>query len=97
MIKDGDLLLLIKDMLSKRGLNTIRITKVEGHAGDERVPLGAVKQVDKDGNDRADQAADQGRRYAGAHVMDAQWDVCFHKLVIFVVLFFMTCVGFSFL
>ena len=54
LIKDGDLLLLIKDMLSKRWLNTIRITKVEGHAGDERVPLGAVKQVDKDGNDRAD-------------------------------------------
>ena len=29
--------------------------------------------------------------------MDAQWDVCFHKLFILVILLFMTCVGFSFL
>ena len=50
--------LLIKGMLSKRGLNTIRLTKILGHADDEMVRLRAAKQVDKDGNDRADEAAD---------------------------------------
>ena len=39
LVKDGDLLLLIERMLHLRGLDTVRITKVKGHA-DERMVLG---------------------------------------------------------
>ena len=53
--------------------NTIRITNAEGHADDEMVQLGAVKQVDKDCADRAVEAADLGRRHVGgAHIMDVR-------------------------
>ena len=63
LIKDGDLLLLIKDMLDKRGLQSTRITQVKGHPDDELVRIGAVEQVNKYVNDQADSAADLGRRY----------------------------------
>ena len=55
-----DLPFLIGDMASKRGLNTMRITKVQGHADDIMVRVGAVEQGDKDGDDLADEAADWG-------------------------------------
>ena len=32
LVKDGDLLLLIERMLHLRGLDTVRITEVKGHA-----------------------------------------------------------------
>ena len=51
--------------MSRRGLNPIRITRVRGHADDEMIPLGARKQVDKDGDVRTDEAADLGRRHVG--------------------------------
>ena len=59
------------NMLSRRGTNTSRITKVETRADDEMVQLGAVTQVDKDGNDHADEAADLGGRPVGDHILDA--------------------------
>ena len=37
LVKDGDLLLLIGRMLRLRGLDTVRITEVEGHADDGMV------------------------------------------------------------
>ena len=36
LVHDGDLLLLIENMLNHRGLDTVRISKVKGHADDAR-------------------------------------------------------------
>ena len=37
LVNDGDLLLLIEHMLNRRGLDTVRISKVKGHADDAMV------------------------------------------------------------
>ena len=61
LVKDGDLLLLIERMLHLRGLDTVRITKVKGHADEGMVLDGRVREVARIGNDAADEAADFGR------------------------------------
>ena len=71
LVKDGDLHLLIERMLHLRGLDTARITKVEGHAVEGVVLDGRVREVDRLGNDAADEAADFGRRRVGNLVIDA--------------------------
>ena len=38
------------------------LTKVKGHAKDEDVEAGSVLQEDKEGNDKADEAADRGSK-----------------------------------
>ena len=58
LVDDGDLLLLIERMLEFRSLDTVRITKVKGHADEIVVLDGRVREQDKVGND----AADFGRR-----------------------------------
>ena len=83
LIKDADVLLSNKDMMSKRSQNTLRITKVKGHAVAEMVRLGAFQQVDNGSNHGADETADLSRTPVGG----------FHKLVIFATLLFMTCTG----
>ena len=57
LVNDGDLLLLLERMLNHRGLDTVRITKVNGHADDAMVLHGQVRQEDRLGNDAADEAA----------------------------------------
>ena len=47
-------------MMATRGPESIRTIKVKGHATDEMVEKGTVREVDKRGNDRADQAAGRG-------------------------------------
>ena len=69
LIKGGDLLLLIERMLHLRGLDTVRITKVKCHA---EVLDGRVREVDRLGNDAADEAADFGRRRVGNAVIVAR-------------------------
>ena len=54
--KDGDLLLLIERMLRLRGLDTVRISKVKGHAEEGMVLDGRVREVDRLGNGAADEA-----------------------------------------
>ena len=71
LVKDGDLLLLIERMLLLRGLETVRITKVKGRADESMVLNGRVREVDRLGNDAADEAADFGRRKVGHDVIDA--------------------------
>ena len=71
-VKDGDLLLLVEKMLRLRGLDTARITKVKGHADEVMVLDGRVWEVDKAGNDAADEVADFGRRRVGNAVIDAR-------------------------
>ena len=65
LVNDGDLLLLLEHMLNRRGLDTVRISKVKGHADDVMVLHGQVRQDDRLGNDAADKAADFGRRRVG--------------------------------
>ena len=72
LVEDGDLLLLIERMLHLRGLDTARITKVKGHADEGMVLDGRVREVDRSGNDVADEAADFGRRSVSNAVIDAR-------------------------
>ena len=72
LVKDGDLLLLIYRMLHLRGRGAVRITKVKGHAGEGMVLDGRVREIDRLGNDAADEAADFGRRRVGNAVIDAR-------------------------
>ena len=59
-------------MLHLRGHDTVRITKVKGHADEGMVLDGRVRELDKLGNDAADEAADFGRRRIGHAVIDAR-------------------------
>ena len=72
LVKDGDILLLICRMLRLRGLDTVRVTKVEGLADESMVLDDRVREVDRLGNDAADEAADFGRRRVGNVVIDAR-------------------------
>ena len=72
LVKDGDLLLLIERMLHLRGLDTVRISKVKGHADEAMVRAGCVCELDRLGNHGADEAADFGRRRVCHAVTDAR-------------------------
>ena len=58
----GDLLGLIPRMISSRGIGP---SKVNGHADEDLVRQGQVREPDRDGNNRGDDAADFGRRRVG--------------------------------
>ena len=72
LVNDGDLLLLIVRMLRLRGLDTVRITKVKGHADEGMVLDGRVREIDRLGNNATDEAADFGRRRVGNSDIDAR-------------------------
>ena len=72
VVPDGDLLYLIDRMLQLRGLDTVKISKVKGHADDGMVLDGRVRDFDRLGNNAADEAADFGRRRVPVHVIDAR-------------------------
>ena len=72
LVNDGDLLFKIERMLHLRGLDTVRISKVKGHADEDMVLHGQVRREDKLGNDAADEAADFGRRRVSPAVIDAR-------------------------
>ena len=62
-VKDGDLVALVQYMVRTRGRQTVRVTKVKGHANDYDVQHGHVRLIDQQGNVEADIAADLGRRF----------------------------------
>ena len=72
LVTDGDLLFLIRRMLDLRGRDTVRVTKVEGHADEGMVFDGRVRELGRLGNNAADEAADLGRRRVGPAVIDAR-------------------------
>ena len=72
LVTDGDLLVLIRRMIDLRRSDTVRITKVKGHADEDMVADGRVRMVDRLGNNAADEAADFGRRRVGPAVIDAR-------------------------
>ena len=69
---DGDLLLVIERMIQQRGVRSVRISKVKGHADDDMVAVGRVRVEDKVGNDLADRTADFGRRRVSDLVIDVR-------------------------
>ena len=72
LVKDGDLIALARYMIRSRGRETVRVTKVKGHAEDVDVQQGLVRLMDKQGNDEADHAADLGRRHQSEVLIDAR-------------------------
>ena len=71
-VTDGDLLVFIRRMLDLRGRNTARIDKVKGHANEAMVLAGRVRDLDRIGNNAADEAADFGRKRVGNLVIVAR-------------------------
>ena len=71
LVKDGDVIALARYMIRTRGRETVRVTKVEGHAEDVDVRQGRVRLVDQHGNAEADAAADLGRRHQSEALIDA--------------------------
>ena len=57
-VKDGDLVALVQYMIQAWGRDTVRVTKVKGHATDDDVEHGRVRLADKVGNAEADAAVD---------------------------------------
>ena len=72
LVKDGDLIALAQYMIRTRCRETVRVTKVKGHAEDVDVQQGRVRLVDKQGNAEADVAADLGRRHQAEGLLDAR-------------------------
>ena len=66
LLVDGNLIALIQKLISIRGPGTTAVSKVKGHADEGLVHAGRVRELDRIGNDMADQAADLGRRRVGA-------------------------------
>ena len=72
LVKDGDLIALARYMIRTRGRDTVRVTKVKGHAEGVDVQQGRVRLMDQKGNSEADAAADLGRRHQSEVLLDAR-------------------------
>ena len=72
LVKDGDLVALVQYMIRTRGRDTVRVTKVKGHAKDDDVQHGRVRLTDQQGNVEADIAADLGRRHQSELLINAR-------------------------
>ena len=94
LFKDGDLLLFIERMLHLRGLGTARINEVKGHAEEGMVLHGRVREVDRLGNDAADEAADFGRLESWQSWLLMLVVICLGSVVAGTLLFLIS-IGFS--
>ena len=70
LVKDGDWVALAQYMIRTRGGETVRVTKVKGHADDSGVQQGRVRLEDQLGNAEADAPADLGRRHQSELLID---------------------------
>ena len=75
LIKDGDLLATIHSMLSLRGFDTVKVSKVKGHATRAMVDSGDVRLEDLVVNNGADAAAELGRLRQKDAVVTARRDL----------------------
>ena len=75
LVKDGDLLATIHSMLCLRGFDTVKVSKVKGHATRTMVNNGDVRFEDLVGNNGADAAADFGRFRQQDDVISARRDL----------------------
>ena len=73
--KDGDLLATIHSMLSLCDFDTVKVSKVKGHATRAMVDSGDVRFEDLVGNNGADAAADLGRLRQQDAVITARRDL----------------------
>ena len=69
---DGELIGLIQRMIRFRGEGAVRITKVKGQAEEDLVRRGQIRELDREGNNRAGEAADFGRRWFAPHTIYAR-------------------------
>ena len=72
LVKDGDLIALAQFLVRTRGRDTVRVTKVKGHAEVVDVQQGRVWLLDQQGNAEADTAADLGRRHQSEVLIEAR-------------------------
>ena len=72
LVKDGDLLLKVQQMIRWRGSGNAAVTEVKSHADEGLVAQGRVREVDRIGNNEADAAADLGRKRVHCSVSDAR-------------------------
>ena len=70
--KDGDLISIIRHMILARGPDTVKVTKVKGHATEVDVELGRVRLKDVLGKNEADAAADLGSHHQPEEVLDVR-------------------------
>ena len=75
LMNDGDLLATIHSMLNLRGFDTVKVSKVKGHATRAMVDSGDVRLEDLVGNNGADAAADLGRLRQQGAVITARRDL----------------------
>ena len=64
--RDGDMWHMYFQHAAAKSVSAIAISKVKGHATDDMVEAGQVRAADKLGNDKADEAADEGVTLFGA-------------------------------
>ena len=50
LVKNGDLIVIVQHMILSRGLDTVKVTKVKGHATEADVEQGWVRLEDRPGN-----------------------------------------------
>ena len=67
--KDGDMWHMYYRHAAAKTVDAIAITKVKGHATQSMVDTGRVKAADKAGNDKADEAADEGVELFGQPIV----------------------------
>jgi hypothetical protein len=60
LVTNGDLWRSLEEAMIAKGPGAFKVSKVKGHATDEMVSAGKVKEEDKTGNDVSDEAADKG-------------------------------------
>ena len=68
LMRDGDSWEDFAEMVKQRGPHSVTLTKVKGHATEDMVNEGKVKLSEKQGNDKADIAADLGATSSQAKV-----------------------------
>ena len=64
LVKDGDLSQNVTDILRVREQRTVQVCKVNGHATEDMVARGRVRQADLEGNNRADETGDLWQKKA---------------------------------
>ena len=72
LVKDGDLVLHIGRILEMLWRDTVPISKVKGHADEGMVRECGVRELDRLGNNGADETADFGRRKVDFPVIGAR-------------------------
>ena len=76
LVKDGDLILLFRGIVWLTGLDMVRIIEGKGHADEGMVRDAGVRELDRLGNNAADEAADFGRRWDDFAVIDGSPQLC---------------------